>query len=373
MASHDRHRRSSIAERGERRRGPRPLARRTARASRKSIRCRRKRSRSPTLRRRRRFRRSCSPASCAWPNSRSSSWSAWRSSPPICRSVDGLFWRYLGAIFAIARAVDARVPDRRHLSGAGLPRPREAIHAARLGLVGGVPDRHRRVVLRQSRRHVLARLARQLLRQRARRARDLAQHPVPTGAQMDARRPPHPAHGDRRRRRIRRARDRGIAPAEGFRRQDHRPVRRSRRRPQQLRLRRRAQARHRRRSGRIRPAHARRSGDLLAADLGGRPHPADAEEIVGAAGRHPARRPHQQAAIPPALLFLHRQGAGARRVRSADRRLGRGDEMAVRQDRRRPVAPRRAAADGDDRDRHQARQPRAGARSSRSATASTTT
>ncbi len=105
-------------------------------------------------------------------------------------------------------------------------------------------------------------------------------------------------------------------------------------------MRRRAQARHRRRPGGIRPAHARRSGDLLAADLGGKPHPADAEEAVGAAGRHPARRPLQQAAIPPALLFLHRQGAGARRRRPADRRLGRGDEMAVRQDRRRPDAAR---------------------------------
>ncbi len=169
-----------------------------------------------------------------------------------------------------------------------------------------------------------------------------------------------PPHGDRRRRRGRRERHRGAAAAEGFRRQDHRPVRRSRRRAQRHGLRRRAQARHRRRSGRIRAAHARRSGDLFAADLGGRPHPADAEEIVGAAGRHPARRPHQQAAIPPALLFLHRQRAGARRVRSADRRLGRGDEMAVRQIDRRPPARPRAAGDGADRARHQARKPRSG-------------
>ena len=93
---------------------------------------------------------------------------------------------------------------------------------------------------------------------------------VPAGAQMDARRPltrrtvivggGEPGA----------ARHRGIAAAEGHRRQDHRPVRRSRRRAQRHGLRRRAQARHRRRSGRIRPAHARRSGDLLAADLGGR-------------------------------------------------------------------------------------------------------
>ena len=45
---------------------------------------------------------------------------------------------------------------------------------------------------------------------------------------------------------------------------------------------------------------------------------------------------HQQAALPPARLFLHRHRAGARRVRQADHRLGRRDEMAVRQDRRRP-------------------------------------
>ena len=228
-------------------------------------------------------------------------------------------------------AVDVRLPDRRYLPGAGVPRPREAIHAAGLGLVGRVPDRDRRLVLRQSRRDVLARLARQLLCERPGGADGLAPAVVPAGAQMDARRPPHPPHGDRRRRRARRTRHRRAAAAEGFRRQDHRPVRRPRRRAQQHRLRRRAQARRRRRPGRIRPPHARRSGDLFAADLGGRPHPADAEEAVGAAGRHPARRPHQQAAIPPALLFLHRQRAGARRVRSADRRLGRGDEMAVRQ------------------------------------------
>ena len=196
---------------------------------------------------------------------------------------------------------------------------------------------------------------------------------VPARAQMDARRPPHPPHRDRRRRRARRARHRRAAPAKGLRRQDHRPVRRPRRRPQQRGLRRRTQARHRRRPGRVRPAHPRRPRDLLAADLGGRPHPADAEEAVGAAGRHPARRPHQQAAVPPAFLFLHRQRAGARRVRSADRRLGRGDEMAVRQADRRLRAAARAAGDGADRARHQARKPRARCSSSRSATASTTT
>ena len=64
----------------------------------------------------------------------------------------------------------AGVPDGRHLSGPGVPRPREAIHAARLGVVRGVSDRHQRFVLRQSRRPVLPRLARRLLRARAVRA-----------------------------------------------------------------------------------------------------------------------------------------------------------------------------------------------------------
>ena len=41
-------------------------------------------------------------------------------------------------------------------------------------------------------------------------------------------------------------------------------------------------------------------------------------------------RAQQQAAIAPALLLLHRRRPGARRVRPSDRRLGRGDEMAVR-------------------------------------------
>ena len=66
------------------------------------------------------------------------------------------------------------------------------------------------------------------------------------------------------------ARHRGAAAAKRFRRQDHRPVRRSRRQAQQHGLRRRAQARRRRRPGRIRPAHARRSGDLFTADRRGR-------------------------------------------------------------------------------------------------------
>ncbi len=60
-------------------------------------------------------------------------------------------------------------------------------------------------------------------------------------------------------------------------------------------------------------------------------HSRHAEEALGAAGRHPSRCARQQAAIPPALLLVYRQRAGDRCRRPADRRLGRGDEMAVRQ------------------------------------------
>ena len=65
------------------------------------------------------------------------------------------------------RACDARVPGRRHLPGAGVSRLREAVFPARLGVVGGVSRRHRRDVLRQGRRPVLARLARQASMSRA--------------------------------------------------------------------------------------------------------------------------------------------------------------------------------------------------------------
>src|SRR3984893_18314026 len=44
--------------------------------------------------------------------------------------------------------------------------------------------------------------------------------------------------------------------------------------------------------------------------------------------------PSKQAPLPPARLFLYRPGAGLRHHRQADHGLGRGHEMAVRQDRR---------------------------------------
>ena len=84
--------------------------------------------------------------------------------------IDGFEWHYVVAIFGHRRAGDARLPGRRHLSGAGIPRLREAVFPPRLRLVGRVPDRDRRLLLRQDRRSVLARLAGQLLRRRPRRA-----------------------------------------------------------------------------------------------------------------------------------------------------------------------------------------------------------
>ena len=148
----------------------------------------------------------------------------------ICRRCEGLIWRYSRRNLRHRAAVDARLPDRRYLPGAGLPRLREAIHAARFGLVGRVSDRDRRIVLCQSRRHVLARLARHATISVGLAALiAVAPACVPARAQMDTRRPAQPPHGHCRRRRCRRGRDRGIAAAEGHRRRHHRPVRRSRR------------------------------------------------------------------------------------------------------------------------------------------------
>ena len=99
-----------------------------------------------------------------------------------------------------------------------------------------------------------------------------------------------------------------------------------------------SQARQRRRSRRLRPLDPRRSRHLHPADHRRAAHPADAAQAVGAADRHSARRPRQPAALPAALLFLRRQGAGARPVRQADRRLGRRHQAGLRQGRRRARA-----------------------------------
>ena len=62
-----------------------------------------------------------------------------------------------------------------------------------------------------------------------------------------------------------------------------------------------------------------------------------APQALGAAGRHPPFRARQQAAVPPALLFLCRRGALPRPLRPADRRLGQRRESLLRPRRRRPV------------------------------------
>ena len=231
-------------------------------------------------------------------------------------------------------AGDAGLPGGRHLPGAGLPRLRKAVFPARVRVVGRFPARDQRDVLRQGRSGVLARVARHVLRRRSDRAGRFPARAVSPGAPMDARGPARPPHRGGRRRRTRQCADQIARVAERFRRPHRRHVRRSGRRslprlgcgP--------SEAGHRGRSCRVRTPHPRRSGDLLAADLGRGPHSADAQEAVGASGRHPACRAFEQAAVPAARLFLYRQRPGARHRRQADHRLGRGDEVAVRQDRR---------------------------------------
>ena len=144
-----------------------------------------------------------------------------------------------------------------------------------------------------------------------------------------------PPHHHRRLRPERRKAGRGAQGPGRFGHRYPRRVRRPQRRPRARDLRRQPETRQGRRHRRIRPPHPRRPRAVRAADFGGDADSRNAEEIVGAAGRHPAFRPHQQAALPPPLLFLSRQGPDARRVRGADHRLGSGDEVAVRPCRRR--------------------------------------
>ena len=123
-----------------------------------------------------------------------------------------------------------------------------------------------------------------------------------------------------------------------------------------------SEARQGRRPRRIRAPHPRRPRHLRAADLGGDAHPADAEEAVGAAGRHPPVGAHQQAALPPALLFLssarspcstcstRRSPTGTSVIKWLfDKIVGASPCVAA------------LAGDGADRARDQARQPRPGA------------
>src|SRR6202451_505532 len=179
---------------------------------------------------------------------------------------------------------------------------------------------------------------------------------LPPGRALDAAGPARPPHRRGRRRPERPDAAQVACRAARFRRPRHRRVRRSRRRPQPRRLRRRSQSRHGRRYRRVRAKNPRRSRDLFAADRRRRPHPAHAQEAVGAAARHPPLGAQQQAALPAALLFLYRHRARARRLRPADCRLGHRDEMAARQDRRIAGADLPGAGHAAGCARHQARQ-----------------
>ena len=174
-------------------------------------------------------------------------------------------------------------------------------------------------------------------------------------------RPARPPHHHRRLRPERREADRGAQGPGRFGHRHSRRVRRPQRQPRARYLRRQPETRQGRRHRRIRPPHPHRPRAVRAADLGGDADSRNAEEAVGAAGRHPPVGPHQQAALPPPLLFLSRRGADAGRVRGADHRLGSGDEMAVRPRRRRPHPARGAAGDGAGGAGDQARQPGPGA------------
>ena len=91
-----------------------------------------------------------------------------------------------------------------------------------------------------------------------------------------------------------------------------------------------SEAGQRRRSGRLRPLDPGRPGHFRPADHRRAAHLADAAQALGAADRHSAGGPRQPAEFPAAVLFLRRQGAGARLVRQADRRLGHRHQAALR-------------------------------------------
>jgi hypothetical protein len=206
------------------------------------------------------------------------------------------------------RAGDAgrrRVADGRPLRHPRLPHPCRPVRPALPRLVPGLPRGGRHRLLPQGRRGPLPRLARRLVSLRPGGADRPAHRARPGRAHLVARRTPA---APRRRGRRRRAGG-GTDPLHP------RPVRFGR-----------DHLRHLRRPHRRSfagpcgpcaesttlsnsPAAPASISCIRAADLGGKPHSRHAEEAVGAAGRHPPVRPHQQAALPPALLFLHRQGA----------------------------------------------------------------
>ena len=141
-------------------------------------------------------------------------------------------------------------------------------------------------------------------------------------------------HGAPRRHRRRRQGRRGADPfGRAAARQRH-PHLRHLRRPRRQALAaggsRLSQARHHLRAHRIRPHRTHRHADRLAAADGRNARAGAAEEALGAAGRHPALGAFEPAAVPPALLFLHRLGADARHLRQADQRLGFGRQAGLR-------------------------------------------
>ena len=69
---------------------------------------------------------------------------------------------------------------------------------------------------------------------------------------------------------------------------------------------------------------------LHPADHGRAAPAADAAQIVGAADRYPAVGPYEQAQAQAPVLFVYRVGPGPRRLRQADRRLGRCDQEHLR-------------------------------------------
>ncbi len=129
-----------------------------------------------------------------------------------------------------------------------------------------------------------------------------------------------------------------IRGAGGPARQRHphlRHLRRPQRRPLAADRRRLSEARHGRRTGRVRPHRADRPADRRPAAHRREPPAAAFSSSCGCCRSISAFGAHQQAALPPARLFLRRQRPVPRRLRQADRRLGRRRQAALRPCRRR--------------------------------------
>ena len=122
------------------------------------------------------------------------------------------------------------------------------------------------------------------------------------------------------------------------------------------------EARHRRRSGRVRPPHARRSGDLLAADHGREPHAADAARSSGccrstsACRRTPTSCASARAPIPTSATSRCSTSSTSRSPTGTSCSKWLFDKIVGALSCS-SLSPRHGA----DRARHQARQPRPGA------------